>query len=59
MLFGTLSELDDSDLLSIVRIRGKELTVGEALHRSLAHVAYNVGQMVGFGRMMRGWNRSS
>ncbi|HUF13979.1 MAG TPA: DinB family protein [Longimicrobiales bacterium] len=54
VLFDALSTLDDAQLEQKVSIRGRELRVVEALHRSLAHVAYHVGQMVSFGRMMRG-----
>ena len=54
VLFEALSTLDDASLDGVVSIRGRELSVIEALHRSLAHVAYHVGQMVSFGRMLRG-----
>jgi uncharacterized damage-inducible protein DinB len=54
VLFDTLSTLDDAQLDHMVSIRGRQLSVVEALHRSMAHVAYHVGQMVSFGRMMRG-----
>jgi len=54
VLSGALAPLDDDDLERTVRIRGVELTVAEALHRSLAHLAYHVGQMVLLGRMARG-----
>lgn len=54
VLFHALSGLNDDDLDRVVSIRGRELSVAEALHRSLAHVAYHVGQMVSFGRMVRG-----
>lgn len=45
-LFATLSTLSDRDLRSTVSIRGVSLTVQEALHRSLAHTSYHVGQIV-------------
>lgn len=54
VLLEALSTLDDSRLDQMVTIRGRQLTVVEALHRSMTHVAYHVGQMVSFGRMMRG-----
>jgi Protein of unknown function (DUF1572) len=44
---GTLS---DADLTKTVHIRGKALTVNEAIARSLAHVAYHVGQIVVLAR---------
>jgi Protein of unknown function (DUF1572) len=43
--------LSDADLGKIVRIRGKALTVNEAIARSLAHVAYHVGQIVVLARI--------
>jgi hypothetical protein len=46
VLFATLERLTDADLAATVTIRGQPLAVHEALHRSLAHVAYHVGQMV-------------
>jgi hypothetical protein len=46
VLFGALAGLSDADLSSTVTIRGQSLAVHEALHRSLAHLAYHVGQIV-------------
>ena len=55
VLFATLHELDDErDLARSVTIRGSALSVPEALHRSLAHVAYHVGQIVFMAKAMRG-----
>lgn len=45
-LFGTLDGLTDAQLSATVTIRGQGLKVHDALHRSLAHTAYHVGQMV-------------
>ena len=53
-LLGTLAELADGDLQRIVTIRGQRLAVHEALHRSLAHVAYHVGQIVYVAKSIRG-----
>ena len=53
-LFTTLAELSDEDLGREVRIRGQALTVIEALQRSLAHLAYHVGQIVLVARAIRG-----
>jgi uncharacterized damage-inducible protein DinB len=44
--------LTESDLGTIVRIRGNPLSVHEALCRSLAHVAYHVGQIVFMARLL-------
>jgi hypothetical protein len=54
VLLKTLSELTDDDLPRAVTIRRQSLQVVEALHRSLAHVAYHVGQVVYIGKSMRG-----
>jgi uncharacterized damage-inducible protein DinB len=54
VLFDTLQSLRDDDLARSVTIRGSALTVPEALHRSLAHVAYHVGQIVFIAKAMRG-----
>jgi hypothetical protein len=45
-LLSTLGQLADADLTRTVLIRGQSLAVHEALHRSLAHAAYHVGQIV-------------
>ena len=42
VLHETLNGLSDADLARKVAIRGTELFVYEALHRSLAHVSYHV-----------------
>jgi uncharacterized damage-inducible protein DinB len=51
ILFDEINSLNDSELGKVVRIRGKELTVSDALHRSLAHVANHVGQIVLMARI--------
>jgi uncharacterized damage-inducible protein DinB len=53
-LLDTLGGLTDDDLERTVTIRGQQLTVNEALHRSLAHAAYHVGQVVYAARGLRG-----
>ena len=53
-LFQTLSGMSDEELSRVVTIRGTELTALEALHRSLGHVSYHVGQIVFAAREMRG-----
>jgi len=50
----TLAELSDDQLGRTVTIRGKSLTVHEALHRALAHTTYHVGQIVHMARFFRG-----
>lgn len=46
VLFGAIDALTDADLTRTVTIRQQPLAVHEALHRSLAHVSYHVGQIV-------------
>ena len=46
MLFATLGTLADADLTKTVLIRAQPMAVHEALHRSLAHTSYHVGQIV-------------
>jgi hypothetical protein len=54
VLFRAFEGLDDQKLQDSVKIRGVALSVTEALHRSLAHAAYHVGQMVVIGKEIRG-----
>ncbi len=53
-LFDALESLTDEDVTRSVAIRGVSLTISEALHRSLAHASYHVGQMTYIGKMLRG-----
>jgi uncharacterized damage-inducible protein DinB len=50
----TLAALDDSDLTRTITIRGQQLSVHAALHRSLSHFAYHVGQIVFIAKAFRG-----
>jgi uncharacterized damage-inducible protein DinB len=54
VLFGAITPLTDEDLLRTVTIRREALTVHDALHRSLAHTAYHVGQIVYLAKALRG-----
>ncbi len=54
VLLSTLAALTDADLARTVTIRNQPLQVSEALHRSLAHLAYHVGQVVLRARELRG-----
>ena len=54
VLFAALGELSDADLGKRVTIRGESLSVHAALHRSLAHTAHHVGQIVLLGKMLKG-----
>ena len=53
-LLGALASLTDEQLQQTVTIRSQPLQVQEALHRSLAHLAYHVGQIVYLAKSMRG-----
>ena len=52
-LFTALAGLTDADLGETVTIRRQPLRIDEALHRSLAHTAYHVGQIVYIAKAMR------
>ena len=54
VLLGSLAALSDEQLQQTVTIRGQPLHVHEALHRSLAHVSYHVGQIVFIAKSLRG-----
>jgi len=53
-LFAALTDLTDAELARTVTIRGQPHTVAEALHRSLAHTSYHVGQIVYVAKALRG-----
>lgn len=54
VLLATVAGLSDEDLARTVRIRGEELSVLDALHRSLAHTSYHVGQIVFLSKALCG-----
>ena len=54
VVFGELAKLTDADLSGTVTVRRQPLRIDEALHRSLAHAAYHVGQIVFMAKAMRG-----
>jgi hypothetical protein len=54
VLLQTLGALHDEQLHETVTIRRQPLTVHEALHRSLAHTSYHVGQIVYLAKSIRG-----
>jgi hypothetical protein len=53
-LTSAIEPLTDDDLQRIVKIRSQSLSVVEALHRSLAHASYHVGQIVFSAKALRG-----
>jgi uncharacterized damage-inducible protein DinB len=54
VLLAALADLTDADLERVVVIRGQSLKVHDALHRSLAHTSYHVGQIVFVAKAFRG-----
>lgn len=52
ILIDALDCLKEEDWLKMVRIRGEEHTVLQALHRALAHTAYHVGQITYLARLL-------
>lgn len=54
ILLDTLDSLTDDDIKKTVKIYGKELSVLGALHRSLTHLSYHVGQIVIIARSLTG-----
>jgi hypothetical protein len=56
VLLSTLSALSDAQLGQTITIRGQAMLVHEALHRSLGHIAYHVGQIVFIAKATRGSN---
>jgi uncharacterized damage-inducible protein DinB len=58
VLFTALDALTDADLGDTVTLRRQPLRIHEALHRSLAHASYHVGQIVFIAKARQGdrWN---
>ena len=50
----TLDSLTPKDCECIVRIRGEEHTVPQAIQRSLTHISYHVGQLMLIARLAHG-----
>ncbi|MEZ6125494.1 MAG: DUF1572 family protein [Planctomycetaceae bacterium] len=57
-LFTALETLQPDDLTGTVTIRGEVHSVPLAIHRSLAHCAYHIGQIIMVARILAGdnWN---
>jgi Protein of unknown function (DUF1572) len=57
-LFQALEGLKEADWFKTVRIRGEEHSVLQAIHRSLAHTTYHIGQIIYLARLLKtdGWN---
>src|SRR5690606_4252157 len=54
VLFATLNELKEEDLLKNVYIRGERHTVIEAIERQMSHYSYHIGQIVYIGKQIKG-----
>ena len=54
VLFAALEPLTDAHLQETVTIRGQSFAAHDALHRSLAHICYHVGQLVFLAKSFRG-----
>lgn len=54
ILESSLGDLADRNLADTVTIRGEKLSVIQALHRSLAHTVYHVGQIVHRAKELQG-----
>jgi uncharacterized damage-inducible protein DinB len=54
VLTDALAALTDADLSRIVAIRSEQMPVHQALHRSLAHTSYHVGQIVYLAKSLQG-----
>ena len=55
-LLETLASLTDDDLMKTITIRQQPMLVHEALHRSLSHTSYHVGQIVYVAKGFSGSN---
>jgi Protein of unknown function (DUF1572) len=59
ILFETLNDLGEQDLLKYIYIRGESHTVLEAIERQMAHYAYHIGQIVYIGKQLKDENWES
>ena len=53
-LLGTLSNLENEDLLKTIHIRSESHIVIEAIERQMSHYSYHVGQIVYIGKQIKG-----
>ncbi|UTR13060.1 DUF1572 domain-containing protein [Evansella sp. LMS18] len=53
VLFDTLTDLKEQDLLKSINIRGERHLVLEAIERQMAHYAYHVVQIVYIGKQLK------
>lgn len=53
IVFTTLGELTEQDLLKKVKIRGENHLVMDAIERQVSHYSYHVGQIVYIGKLLK------
>ncbi|MGE7836148.1 DUF1572 family protein [Viridibacillus arvi] len=53
ILFTTLADLTEQDLLKKVKIRGEDHLVMAAIERQISHYSYHVGQIVYIGKLLK------
>ncbi|MFD2045486.1 DUF1572 family protein [Ornithinibacillus salinisoli] len=54
LLFGTLENLREEDLLKTVTLRQQSLNVLQAILTEVAHISYHVGQILYIGKQTKG-----
>ncbi len=59
IVFSALDGIDDTNFDTMVRIRGEELSIPEAINRQLGHYAYHTGQIVMTAKNILGKNWES
>lgn len=53
LLYQTINQLSSVDFENNVLLKGKEITVIDALHKQLVHYATHVGQMMFIGKLIK------
>jgi hypothetical protein len=53
VLFETSNALAEDDLPKVIRIRGEDHTVLQAINRSLTHTTYHIGQIIYLARLVQ------
>lgn len=53
VLFDALNQVDNSNINSIILIRGEKLSFVDALLRQLAHYPYHIGQIIYLAKMLK------
>ncbi|MGE7917610.1 DUF1572 family protein [Viridibacillus sp. NPDC093762] len=53
IVFNTLDDLTEQDLLKKIKIRGEEHLVMAAIERQVSHYSYHVGQIVYIGKVLK------